>query len=366
LEMTEFGVYKPHFDFGSSEQYQAKLEEIVEKQKQLIKDRFAIVCHQEWTVEGSRTKGQKMVNENMKLMLRAFNGECDTSVLKVRWNNVSNLEERIKRAYEVINKLGTSHDIVITNNYLNLRIDELHLAHEYQEKLYQEKEEQRRIIEQMREEEKVRAEIEKAKKEAEDDESRYQKALERAKSELEKTKGKELDDLKDKITLLQEQLKVAQEKKERAISRAEMTRAGHVYILSNIGSFGEDVYKIGMTRRLEPIDRVKELSDASVPFAFDVHAMIYSEDAPALENELQKAFDQKRVNMVNNRKEFFKVALKEIEDIAKTRKSDIEFMKIAEAREFRETQALIAQVNGPKPVSMESCKKQYLKFPKSL
>lgn len=366
LEITEFGIYKPYFDFESSEQYKTKLDEIVERQKQLIKTQAAIVCPKEWTVDGNRVKGQKMINGQMKLMARAFNGECDAAILKVRWNNIHNLEERIKRAYEVINKLESVHEIVITKEYLNLKLDELHLAHEYQEKLYREKEEQKRIAEQMREEEKVRVEIEKAKKEAEDDEQRYQKALAKATAELEKTKGKELEELNNKITALQEQLKIAQEKKERAMARAEMTKAGHVYVLSNIGSFGDDVYKIGMTRRLEPLDRVKELSDASVPFNFDVHAMIYSEDAPALENELQQAFDHRRVNMVNNRREFFKVPLNEIESAAKLKNAKVEFTLIAEAREYRETLALAVQAGLSKNTIEGSEKKIVEEFPATL
>lgn len=340
LEYISFGVYKPHFDFDTSERYQAQINENRSKQKEIIKNKQAAVCHTEWTVSGSKTEGRKMTNRNIKLMLRAFNNECDSAVLKVKWNNVQKMEERIRKAHEAINKLGEPNQIIITTPYLNLKLEELWLAHEYQEKLYEEKEEQRRIREQIREEEKVQKEIEKQQREAEQDEERYQKALEEAQKEVNKAKGKELEKLNDKIALLQKQLEEAHEKKERALSRAQMTKSGHVYVISNIGSFGEDVFKIGMTRRLEPLDRVRELGDASVPFLFDVHAMIFSEDAPALENELHKTFHEKRLNMVNLRREFFDVSLDEIEKVVLDNHGEIEFTKLAEAKEYRETLAI--------------------------
>jgi len=127
---------------------------------------------------------------------------------------------------------------------------------------------------------------------------------------------------------------------------AQQTKSGHVYVISNIGSFGDNVYKIGMTRRLEPLDRVKELGDASVPFIFDVHAMIYSDDAPALENSLHKLFDSQRVNLVNSRKEFFKVTLEEIELQAKKTSSSVEFIKTAEAKDYNESKAIRMQLQN--------------------
>ena len=226
----------------------------------------------------------------------------------------------------------------------------MRLAHEYEEKLYEESEEQRRIKEQMREEEKVKREIEKAKKDAEDEEKRYQKALIEAKKQLEKAKGEKFEKLSKRIMLLQEQLNEAEQKKERALSRAQLTKSGHIYVISNIGSFGKNIYKIGMTRRLEPMDRVKELGDASVPFSFDVHAMIYSENAPEFENELHQIFNNQRVNMTNNRKEFFRISLDEIEKAVTARNNEIEFTKTAEAKEYHETLALLEVQNSAKPI----------------
>lgn len=287
-------------------------------------------------------------------MVRAFNGESDSCILKVKWNNVVVMEERIRKAHEAINKLGTTHNIFITQDYLDVKLEELRLTHELEEKLYKEKEEQRRIQEQMREEEKVQREIEQAKKEAEDEEKRYQKALEKAKVELEKAKGAEVNELNDKIKALETQLQQAHEEKERAISRAQLTKSGHVYVISNIGSFGENIFKIGMTRRLEPFDRIKELGDASVPFGFDVHALVYSENAPELEGKLHDFFERKRVNLINERKEFFNVTIDELEEFARTNGLSITITKLAEAREYRETLALRKQLETRESSADES------------
>ncbi|NMM48920.1 DUF4041 domain-containing protein [Marinigracilibium pacificum] len=347
LELLDFGVYKPHFDFDTSEKYKNALLENKERQKELIKSEIAAVCNTNWTVGNSQKQGEMMTKRAIKLTLRAFNGECDSLITKVKWNNAEQSEQRILKAFDAINKLNKSNDINITQEYLDLKIEELRISHELEEKKYEEKEEQRQIREQMREEEKAQRELEKAQKDAEAEEKRYEKALAQAQKELEKAQGDELEKLNAKILKLQDDLKTAQESKERAISRAQLTKSGHVYVISNIGSFGNNVYKIGMTRRLEPLDRVKELGDASVPFQFDVHAMIYSENAPELENALHKEFGEKRVNMINNRKEYFNVSLNEIE-IATKKISDaeIEFTQKAEAQEYRESLALLKKLNN--------------------
>lgn len=341
LEFKSFGLYDPHYDFDTSEKYRAKLDEIRNQQKEMLKNNNAAVCHVEWTVNGRKREGQQFTKKYQKLMVRAFNNECDATILKVRWNNITRMEERINNAFEAINKLGTVHSIEITNSYLNLKIDELRIAFEYEEKKQQEKEEARRRREEAKEEEQVQREIDEVLKQADKEEMIYQDALEKARKEIASAKENEIAALNNKIEELQKRLCEVNERRERAISRAQLTKSGYVYIISNIGSFGENIYKIGMTRRLEPLDRVRELGDASVPFRFDVHALIYSDNAPELENNLHKAFDLKRVNMVNNRKEFYNVTLEEIEKIVKDTNADIEFIKLPEAREFRETHAIL-------------------------
>lgn len=364
LEFIDLGIYEPIFDLETSEKYKEKITQIVTRQKQLIKGGNACVCNTEWTVGNSRKQGEIMTRRYINLTLRAFNGECDSLISKVRWNNVKRFEERIKKAFNAINKLGKSNNTFLTDKYLKLKLDELHLVYELAHKKYQEKEEAREIRAQQREEERAQREFEKARKDAEMEEKRYQKALEKAKKDLGLVSGEKLDELNSQIVQLEQNLKDAHEAKERAISRAQETKSGHVYIISNLGSFGENVYKIGMTRRLEPMDRVKELGDASVPFTFDLHAMIFSENAPELENLLHKEFDDRRINKVNYRKEYFKVTLDEIEQVIKDKyEKEVDFIKVSEAQQFRETQSIIKQIQQAKNEKAES---EIEKYPDSL
>ena len=276
-----------------------------------------------------------MQKQYSKLLLRAFNGECDAAVAKATWNNASKMEERIRKAFDAINDLGDVMKISISTQYRDLMLSELRLEHELEEKKRAILEEQRRIREQMREEERAQREAEKAQAEAEAEESRSEKALEKARVELAKSRGEEHQRLTNKILELEKQVAEAHAKSQRAKSLAELTKSGYVYILSNIGSFGEGVFKIGMTRRDVPMDRVKELGDASVPFPFDVHAMVHSEDAPRLENTMHQRFANQSVNLINMRKEFFRVDLDDIARFAIECGLKMSFTKIAEAREYR-------------------------------
>ena len=346
LDLIEFGVYEPIYDFEKSDDYRAEQNRIIELQKEMISSEKAAICRTNWTIDGSEAKGRASTKRYIKLTLRAFNGECESLISKVKWNNVNQMRERIKKSFDTINKIGESQTVSIQPGYLDLKIKELNLEYEYQLKKQKEKEELRAAQEAMREEEKARREFEQAQKEAEKEETNYQKALEKARKEIEQATGDKHDKLQAQIEKLELELKEAQEKKERAISMAQQTKRGHVYVISNIGSFGEQVFKIGMTRRLEPEDRVKELGDASVPFQFDIHAMIYSEDAPTLENELHKSFTNNKVNMLNYRKEFFNVSIDEIEQKVKEIGIDAEFQKIPEAMEYRETIAILEKLKS--------------------
>jgi hypothetical protein len=257
------------------------------------------------------------------------------------------MEARIMKAWEAINGMAVVQQCEISPFYRDLKLKELRLTHEYQEKVQEEKEEQRRIREQMREEEVALRELEKARQDADREEKRYQEALTKARAEAQTAVGAAQAKLQYKIEELQRLLEEARTNKERAIARAQMTRSGHVYVISNVGSFGENIFKIGMTRRLDPMDRVRELGDASVPFLFDVHAILFSEDAPALENALHKAFRDRRVNAVNERKEFFHVSIDEIAAVVRKSHGSIEITKLAEAEEYRKTVALRNQTAVP-------------------
>lgn len=339
IEFAELGFYKPSFLFEHSEQYKEQISRVKADQKQMVSDKTAINCTTEWTVEGSKVKGRTMANRNIRMTARAFNNECDAAISKVKWNNAQRMVERIHKAFDAINKLNESNMIFIDHEYLNLKINELKLTHEYHEKKQQEKEEQAEIRQQMREEVRLEKEMADAFKE----EDKFQNLLDKATKQAEKASGDKLSKLEEQIAKLNSDLADAHQKAERAKSMAEQTKVGHVYVISNVGSFGDDIYKIGMTRRLEPLDRVKELGDASVPFLFDVHAMIYTENAPELEKSLHREFNERRLNLVNNRKEFFNVELSDIENIVKEKHGDAEFFITAEAREFNESKAIRAQ-----------------------
>jgi hypothetical protein len=285
-----------------------------------------------------------MQKQYLKLMLRAFNGECDAAVANVSWNNVTKMEQRILRSFQAVNELGKVMQMCITDTFLDERLSELRLAHEYQEKRQEEREEQRRIREEIREEEKAEREFQKAREEAEKEELRYRKALERAREEANAATGAALRKLTDQIAAFEAKLNEARNAKERAIARAQLTKSGFVYVISNIGSFGEKVFKIGMTRRMEPMERIQELGDASVPFPFDLHAMLYSDNAPELEGALHELFTDRRLNRVNPRKEFYRdVELGEVEAFVRSRGLSAQFIAIPEAKEYRETQAMLAE-----------------------
>lgn len=344
VELAELGFYEPHFNFEDSEQFKNKIKSIRDEQKLMLRDKThsgAVYCTTQWTVEGSRAEGKKMTDRNIRLTTRAFNNECDAAISNCTWKNITKMEERITKAFEAINKLNEQNHIYINTKYLNKKLEELWLTHEYREQKQKEKEEQAEIRAQMREEERAQREIEKAMQDAEAEERRYKKAIEAARKEMEKVTGDMKQRLENRIAELEQSLSQAESKHQRALSMAQQTKQGHVYIISNIGSFGENVYKIGMTRRLDPQDRVNELGDASVPFIFDVHAMIYSEDAPSLEKKLHDVFDKKRVNLVNRRKEFFYVTLDEIKEAVKKHSdSEIEFIETAVAKDFNESLAI--------------------------
>jgi CII-binding regulator of phage lambda lysogenization HflD len=343
------GLYRPHYSFSTSDEFKRELEGIRERMKAMVRNDTAAPCSVAWTVGGSTRDGQKMQKQLSKLMLRAFNGETDAAIAKVTWDNAHKMEERIRKAYEAINKLGTVVQVAIAWEYFELSMAELRLEHELALKRQAELEEQRRIKEQMREEERAQREARRAQDEAAAEEERYAKALDKARADMAKAKGEKLDQLSSRIAELERQLFEAHERKERAISMAQLTRAGHVYVISNIGSFGDEVFKIGMTRRLEPMDRVRELGDASVPFEFDVHAIIPSLDAPGLEADFHRYFEARRLNAVNLRKEFFRVSIREIEQFVRSKGLDIQLTLLAEAREYRETLSLRAG-STPEPV----------------
>ena len=332
--VQDFGLYRPHYNFANALDYKEKLAEIRSRQKALIKNKDAVTGNTNWQVNGSVSKGRKMVNDTQKLLLRAFNTECDELISKVKYTNYDASLNRIYKSAEAISKLGTIMDISIKHAYLNLKVEELRLAFEYQQKKQEEKEAQKAARAEMREAARLQKEIEAQRKKIEKEQTHYQTAYDRLMKQLEHSPDDEA--LLSKKTELENQLKDIDKAIKDIDYREANQRAGYVYVISNIGAFGPDVYKIGMTRRLDPQDRVDELGDASVPFNFDVHAMIFSDDAPALETALHKAFEARKLNMVNTRREFFHVTLNEIKDVVKKNfDKTVEFIDVPDAEQYR-------------------------------
>lgn len=341
IAFAQLGLYSPHFEFTDSDQFKAQIEEVRTEQKSMVSTKVAINAYTDWEVGGSKREGKKMTDRAIRLSLRAYNNECDAALSNVRWNNISSMEKRIKRAFEQINKLNDTLNIKISTQYHQLKLNELWLTHEYRERQKEERDHKAEMNRLKREEERLIQDAIVAEK----DEAKYQKLLENAKREAERAVGIEVNKYNSRIAELTLELEAARMKVERAKSMAEQTRAGHIYVVSNVGSFGEGVYKIGMTRRLEPMDRVRELGDASVPFSFDTHAMIYSEDAPNIERSLHSVFERKRVNRANGRKEFFRVSLEEVEAEIRRIDPDADFVSEVEAQEYYETLAIIKAEN---------------------
>lgn len=330
-------------EFGFDEAGQ-RLKASRERTRLLFKNNQAATCDY-----AEKNRRETAIN----FVADAFNGKVDTILALVKKDNYGKLEQKIKDAFSLVNHLGEAfRNARILPDYLDARLEELKWACIVMELKFREKEEQRRIKEQIREEEKARREYERAMKEAEKEKDMIRKAMDKAKMEIAKASEEQKAKYEAKLAELEMKLKEAEEKNQRALSMAQQTKSGHVYVISNVGSFGDNVFKIGMTRRLEPLDRVRELGDASVPFPFDVHAMIYSEDAPSLETALHKCFVQNQVNKVNPRKEFFRIPLSEIKKEIDGRNMEVKWTLTSEAYEYRQTLAIEkAMANDPSSAS---------------
>lgn len=338
IGMQDFGLYRPRYDFASSDLYKNRLNSVRQRQKEMIKNGTAVTGNMSWTVNGSIKQGQKMVKDMQKLLLRAFNSECDELVDKVKYNNFDSAYKRMISSCTAISKLGSIMSVAISTNYFNLKEEELRLALEYRIKKQNEKEELKEARARMREEAKLQKEIEEERKKIQKEQTHYTNALKQLDRQLNNCPENEKADLLLRKAEIEAKLSEIDKSIRDIDYRAANARAGYVYVISNLGSFGENIYKIGMTRRLDPMDRVDELGDASVPFNFDVHAMIFSDDAPALEAALHRAFDSRKVNMVNTRREFFNVTLEEIEaEVKKNYDKTVEFTKFAPAEQYRES-----------------------------
>ena len=334
LDDSLFQAYTIPYQFDNnitSEEYKNKLSILKARETEFMKPDKCIQYMQS-------DIPKKQLNNDIKQLLRCFNSEAQNIIVNTTIKNVDTCRTKLQRTYETLNKLFVTDGISLKLECLELKLEELNLQYSYLKKQEIEKEQQKAIKEQMIEEEKVRREIEREKAKLEKEENQFKNEISKLMGYLQKDSEVEKQLYVDKIKELEAKLKQIDADRENILQREQNTRAGFVYVISNIGSFGENIYKIGMTRRLEPMDRVKELGSASVPFEFDVHAMIFSEDAPALENILHKTFESCAVNKVNPRKEFFKVPLKEIEKIVtENHNATVTFTELAKAEQYRES-----------------------------
>ena len=335
----DYGLYKPRYDFANSSAYKGKLSEVRSNQKEMIKNGDAGTIFNPMTLDGSEAKGRSMQKKNIKQLVRSFNGECEAAINKVTKSNIEMIEKRITRSFEQLNKLNEPNGVRLTANYLDSKLDEAHIALEYALKKEQEKELLREQRQREKEERQAQREYAQERAKYEKDETHFQQAKDLLQNKINNSKSDvEIESLKRKLADLQDKISDIQAKKVKLSDRAENPTAGYVYIISNIGSFGQNVYKIGVTRRLDPMDRINELSSASVPFKFDVHALIFTDDAYKLETELHEYFDKERVNKINKRKEFFRLNIDEIKQIlSKHKELNFEFHEIPDAPEYRDT-----------------------------
>jgi hypothetical protein len=327
--LQEVGVYDYRHPLTDAAAYQAQLKRLNDQIKAMARaDGGAVEGATDWTVNGSKAQGRKMIRETTKLMLRAYNAEADNLVRGLKPYKLASAIERLDKVQDVIERLGRTLSIRINPSYHALRVRELELTADFLAKKEEEKEREREERERLREERKVQQEIERERKRLEKERDHYLNAIAALAA--------------NEDTEAQERLQAELAEIERAMAdvdyRAANMRAGYVYVISNVGAFGEDVVKVGLTRRLDPRERVRELGDASVPFRYDVHALHFSEDAVAIEQELHRRLDERRINRVNLRREFFRVTPAEVKaHLLELTGELLEFTDVPEALEYRQS-----------------------------
>lgn len=324
-------VFNNQYDDYTPEDIKKEIEMVRKTQKDMVSNDEAVSIRKD--------AKEKILKKHKQQIIRCFDAEVSEILDNVTARNRDTSHGRISRACDTINSLFGVNGVQITNEYLETKFEELNLIVAHQKSVQNEKEREKEIREKLREDARVERECQEQKKQIEKDMRQFHNEV----SKLMKYMNKSHNDVEkeiyvEKIKELEAKIKELEEKKDSVVKREQNAKAGFVYIISNVGSFGEDIYKIGMTRRLEPMDRIKELSSASVPFVFDVHALIFSENAPKLESTLHQYFDDKRVNKVNTRKEFYRVDLEEIKKVVlENHNATVHFMDIPDATEYRET-----------------------------
>ncbi len=307
LYLQEMGVLREgDHPAASSIEYKHSIDRARSTRKEMAKRKDAVLGSTSWQVNGSLSEGRKMVEQFSKLMLRAYNSELDSLIKKTNASNSAKQVSTLGKKRDQIKKLGQSMNIEIAHRYHDQAVYEIRQTGLFQYAKQLEKEEERARREQLREQKKVEQEIKKEQDKLDKEATLHRQALEALEANPDASAGE--------LELLRAKLAEVEAAQNDVFKRAANTRAGHVYVISNPGSFGPGVVKIGMTRRLDPMDRVVELGDASVPFRFSVHAIMFSDDAVSLETELHQHFEPRRINRINRRKEFFRATPREVLD----------------------------------------------------
>lgn len=330
--LQDAGIYQYLHPLEDAVAYKARLTKLQDQIKSLVRGGGAVNAAKGWTVNGSAREGAAMVRDFSKLMLRAYNAEADNCVRTVKPHRVQALIDRLNKVRETIARLGKTMDISISAEYHRARVNEIKLTADYQGKVEEEKERVRAQREQQREEERAQREFEKEKARLLKEKSHYVAALMKVRAAGGTPEA--IAELQGKLSEIDGAIHGVEE-------REANIRAGYVYVISNIGAFGPNMVKIGMTRRLEPQDRIRELGDASVPFRFDTHALIFSEDAVGLESKLHAELAERRVNHVNVQREFFYVTSAEVRDVLQKVAGQhlLEYHEAPEAVEWHASQA---------------------------
>ncbi|MFC6006798.1 DUF4041 domain-containing protein [Angustibacter luteus] len=337
--LQDVGIYRYHHPLEDAAAYKERLKALEAQMGDIIKIGRGVLAADMFTFSGSLAKGRKMTADLSKLMLRAYNAEADNCVRSLRSGNIVTAKKRLESAVTAIQRLGAMMEMRVNPDYHALRLQELELTADYQMKVQEERERAREEREQLREQRQAEQELAAERARLDKERAHYESALVTLRDKGDDTAA---DELAGRLA----EIDAAIEANDYRIANI---RAGYVYVISNIGALGPDMVKIGMTRRLEPLDRVRELGDASVPFPYDVHALYFSEDAVTLENELHKTFADRKVNLVNERREFFFATPAEVQAVLLEKAGGLlQFVEKPEALQYFQSRTRWPQwVNPP-------------------
>lgn len=321
--LQSVGIYRYHHPLENALAYKQRLQHLGNQIAELVKAGLAIKTSSRFTFDNSLAKGRRMTSDLAKLMLRAYNAEADNSIRALRLGNVVTAKKRLEASRKAIARLGRMMEMQISDPFHALRLEEIELTADWLMKKQEEKEAAREERARLREQRLVELELAEERARLDKERTHIENALQALREA-----GENDAELEARLVAIDEAIAMNE-------YRLANIRAGYVYVISNRGAFGPGVVKIGLTRRLEPLQRITELSGASVPFRFDVHALYFSEDAVSLELDLHEHFAERALNRANTRKEFFFATPSEVRDVLVEKVGNLlEFNETAAATEY--------------------------------